>query len=343
MANSEEHSPLTWAFEWDRGYGEVAALGGMLGPVTFRLKNDQEFQPFAIAPWADESGSADGLPGILQRLRGEWPCVPFGMPEPPAGLPKEWQAVDDTDSGFHLDPHGVSSNDEWKLCEHFGTGVLIEFVYPDTHPVERIVRKVEGREGEAAIDLELEIHMRRDENLPVGLHPVFTLPERSGAVELHLSAKSATAYPVETESGVSRLLPEATSSDLTKMPRVGGMPVDITNLPLAGQTEELVQVAVNTGKARLNYRDVGFSVELLWNAAQFPFCLLWISNGGRSASPWNNRHYGLGIEPVASLFDLGIGPSRSERHPLTSFGHTTLGLRRSSPFKTVYSISVEAA
>ena len=35
-----------------------------------------------VAPWADEPDSA-ALPGILQRLRGEWPCVPFGRTAAP--------------------------------------------------------------------------------------------------------------------------------------------------------------------------------------------------------------------------------------------------------------------
>ena len=32
--------------------------------------------------------------------------------------------------------------------------------------------------------------------------------------------------------------------------------------------------------------------------------MLWISNKGRAAAPWNNRFSGLGVEPVNSYFDI---------------------------------------
>jgi hypothetical protein len=65
-------------FSWAHGDGEVQALGGMLGPVRFRLPGGRLAAPFQVAPWAGEN-AAEALPGILRRLRGEWPCVPFGV------------------------------------------------------------------------------------------------------------------------------------------------------------------------------------------------------------------------------------------------------------------------
>jgi hypothetical protein len=63
-------------------------LSAMLAPIAFRLPSGRDARPMQIAPWADETGSA-ALPDMLRRLRGEWPCAPFGAtPDRPA--PPDW-------------------------------------------------------------------------------------------------------------------------------------------------------------------------------------------------------------------------------------------------------------
>ncbi|NBS04004.1 MAG: hypothetical protein EBS64_02025 [Verrucomicrobia bacterium] len=56
---------------------------------------------------------------------------------------------------------------------------------------------------------------------------------------------------------------------------------------------------------------VWFSLK---NAADFPSTLFWISNGGRSGHPWENRHLGrLGLEEVCSHFSDSVDVSREDR------------------------------
>jgi len=45
--------------------------------------------------------------------------------------------------------------------------------------------------------------------------------------------------------------------------------------------------------------------HLNWNTERLPSCLLWMSNRGRTFPPWNGRNLCVGVEPVASAFDLG--------------------------------------
>ena len=53
---------------------------------------------------------------------------------------------------------------------------------------------------------------------------------------------------------------------------------------------------------------VWFSLK---NAADFPATLFWISNGGRSAHPWESRHLGrVGIEEICGHFCDGLETSR---------------------------------
>ena len=49
---------------------------------------------------------------------------------------------------------------------------------------------------------------------------------------------------------------------------------------------------------------VWFSLK---NPADFPATMFWLSNGGRTAAPWNGRHVGrIGIEEVCSYFANGV-------------------------------------
>ena len=68
-----------------------------------------------VAPWADEPG-ADGLPGILRKLRGEWPCVPFGYSVSPEGFAAEWvPSLLPGEPGEEV--HGYCSNHDWQWDE----------------------------------------------------------------------------------------------------------------------------------------------------------------------------------------------------------------------------------
>ena len=61
----------------------------MLAPLAFLLPNGRQVSPMHVAPWAEEPVAAT-LPGILQRLRGDWPCVPFGYAVDDPTAPPEW-------------------------------------------------------------------------------------------------------------------------------------------------------------------------------------------------------------------------------------------------------------
>jgi hypothetical protein len=62
-----------------------------------------------VAPWADDPPEQlVALPGLLRRLRGEWPCIPFGVPEARTDLPAEWLAgLSEPDDGVDPHPHGT--------------------------------------------------------------------------------------------------------------------------------------------------------------------------------------------------------------------------------------------
>jgi hypothetical protein len=67
--------------------------------------------------------------------------------------------------------------------------------------------------------------------------------------------------------------------------------------------------------------------------------MLWLSNRGLEASPWNAQHVALGIEPVCSAFGLGLAVTRAP-NPLRRAGTpTAIEFDPDNPFKTSYRIS----
>jgi len=312
----------TWHLHWPHGAAEVQSLGGMLGPVSFKLSSGRDFQPLQVAPWATEPQAAD-LPGILQRLRGEWPCVPFGRDDRPEDLPAEWTAATPTGDG-PIWGHGYGAHHHWRLIAQGEDFIRVAIDYPEPEPITRLEREIRVNAHQPALDITLTIIARRDVTLPVALHPTFRLPQRPGSVSLEaINFDQPIVYPVPAEPGVSQLTPGAMPDDLEAMPGESG-DVDLTRLPLDLATEELLQLKNCRGPIVLHYRAEDAHVSLDWDRDLLPDVMLWLSNGGRTAEPWRGRHYALGIEPVNGPFDLGQVAVPPESHPLAERRGITL-------------------
>ena len=298
-------------FAWAHGSGEIHALGGMLAPLRFTLPSGRAFQPFHIAPWAGEPGTED-LPAILQNLRGEWPCLPFGAARRDV-LQGDWAGLE-LQEPLDLPPHGISSNAVWS----FASDLDLVLDYPQASPIARLERQIRPDPERAAVDILLRIHAREAVTWPLGLHPTFRLP--ASGLRLHTDSPGMV-FPAEVEPKVSRLTPGARFASLAAVPGAMGA-LDLTRLPLPGATEELVQLTAPQGQLRLTYVEERAEVRMDWDEAVFPGLLIWLSNGGRSAAPWNSRHFALGLEPVCAAFDLGPRISAGA-NPLNATGHPT--------------------
>lgn len=299
---------------WRHGRAELQRLGAMLAPVTFSLPGHADFQPMQVAPWADEPG-ADALPGILRRLRGDWPCVPFGTTERPANLPGDWTPREPGDAWGH----GHAANHDWAWADHpTGTpeapALTLTIEPPGPGPVARLTRQVQAVPDAPALDCTLTIEARAPAVLPVALHPTFRLD--TGRVRLHLHPQAVHAYPVAAEPGRSRLRPGARFETLAAAPLGDGGHLDLTRYPLPSDTEELLQCEAPDGPVRLDHLDLGWSVTLDWDRTLLPDLMCWVSHRGRRHAPWNGRHLALGLEPVHGPFDLGRVADPPPGHPL---------------------------
>ena len=327
--------------KWDRGEAEIQLLGGMLAPVRFILEDRRIVQPFAVAPWSGDSGiQHDSLPGLMKRLRGEWPCVPFGSPDVPEGLPEEWRP--DRANPVGSEYHGYCSNNEWRVEEESESAIEIAIDYPKDHPVRRLARRIEGLRGEARIKISLTVEARRAVEVPIALHPVFRLPERPKRARLDLGQfDMGRVYPVPVEPGKSHLIPDAEFETLRNVPSKTGL-VRLDQFPLGYNAEEVVQVCGVAGHAKLLNEDEGYCAYLRFCPEIFPSILLWVSNRGRAFYPWNARFVALGIEPVRAAFDLGPAVGSLAGNPIAKAGYpTALKLLPGEPLTTLYEIGVK--
>lgn len=326
------------AIAWAHGMASVQALGGMLGPVTFLLPDGRQVSPLHVAPWFDDPTRKDQLP-ILQDLRGEWPCIPFGT-DAPRMLPEGWSATGKTFDGADI-PHGHSSNAEWVFTDTSPDRLTLTCDYPTTHPIRRLTRTIAADPQAPALDITLTVEARRPCRLPIGLHPTLRLPTIGQARLEPPTFREGRVFPLDVEPGQGLLQPAATFSILGSIPRRNGHSLSLANLPLTENTEELVQLCGVTGGFRLHHPD-GWSVTLDWDSAHFPSLLLWISNRGRAYAPWNSRHVALGVEPVAAAFDLGPAVSTAP-NPISAAGTpTAYDFHPDRPFTTSYRIGVTA-
>ncbi len=323
---------------WSHGVATLETLGAMLGPTLFVLPGGRQVAPFHIAPWFEEGAAAD-QPGILQRLRGEWPCVPFGA----ASLRPARDGWAASDPALEPDPfaHGFGSNHHWRWLGSAEDTLALAIDYPPSHPIAGLRRWLRPVDGQAAIDFGLCIHPRRDCTLPIGLHPVFRLPERPGAAQLDVSASAAHTFPGQVDPS-SIFAPGRANPDWHAIALTDGSSLDPASLPLTHRTEELLQLTGAGGRAGICNLAEGYRVRLAWNAEHFPDVLLWISNLGRRHHPWDGRHLAVGVEPVCSAFDLGAQISASPNAINASGSSTAHGFKAGEVFETRYRVAVDA-
>ncbi|WP_260428409.1 hypothetical protein [Burkholderia sp. Bp9031] len=344
----DEAMDTVWHLEWTHGAFDLHAAGGMLGGVALQQGN-RTIRPFYEAPWI---GRAEPQPsGLLGVMRSEFPCVPFGVPYSPDQLPAGWRETAATPSTPHDAArdasddlqHGYGCTGTWSLVRRTPHEIEIGIEYPETSAIARLTRIVRADPACAALDITLRIEARRSIPLPVGLHPNLALPTLTGAFRIEPGTyRFGMVHPAGPEPGVSTALAGATFETLESVPLAAGGVGAFDRLPLAQSTEEILQLCGIDGSVTMNDTATGTRYRLTWDADALPSLLLWISNRGRAYAPWNGRNLCVGIEPVASAFELGraisLGPN-----PINSRGvRTALALNPDTPTEIAYRFEVLA-
>jgi hypothetical protein len=335
-----------WHLEWTHGAFDLHANGGMLGGVAFAL-GGRTIRPFYEAPWLGRPEPQP--PGLLGVMRSEFPCVPFGVPYAPDGLPDDWRnavatPIDARDAAHDASDdlqHGYGCASAWTLVRQTAHEIEIALDYPEGSPIARLTRIVRADPAHAALDVVLRIDARTAARRPAGLHPNLALPALAGAFRIEPGPfRFGMVHPGGPEPGVSRALAGATFDALDRVPLRDGGTGALDRLPLADATEEIVQLCGIDGTVTLTDDDARTRYRLTWDADALPSLLLWISNRGRTYAPWNGRNLCVGVEPVASAFELGCAASLAP-NPINARGvRTALALSPDAPTEIAYRFEV---
>eukprot|EP00753_Platysulcus_tardus_P000502 PLAT10499.1.p1 GENE.PLAT10499.1~~PLAT10499.1.p1 ORF type:complete len:850 (+),score=451.28 PLAT10499.1:343-2550(+) len=328
--------------EWTYGKLSVQKIGGQLGPLSFKLRNGDIVAPLASASWAGDRAASE-LPAMLQAQQGEWVCAPFGASRAVEHLTDDWAAVHVAKS--HTPMHGIAAHKPWKKLDDSDKHIVMRHNFPPGNELTKLVRSVTVDADSPRVSMRLEVHARREVELPIGICSLLALPSDVGGALLQTAAfKFGMVFPgqFEPEDAHGRKLAAGARFDsLHAVPTEDGGTLDLSRLPLPGACEYMVQLCgITDGVFTLRAPGEDYQLRLKWDADTFPSLLLWISNRGRSSYPWDGKHVALGVQPVASAFDLGKGTSCAD-NPIAAEGiATSIKLERGARLVTSYSIEV---
>ena len=260
-------------------------------------------RPFHIAPWAEEKPG--GLPAILEVLRGDFFCMPFG------GNSLAWK-------GEKHPVHGETANEEWSFDGLVETGetVALQLHLETKVRKARVSKTIELRRGQPAI-YSRHVVSGASGLMNLGHHAMLRFPASGGRISTSpISFGQVYPGPFEdaAEGGYSSLKAGAEFRSLNRVPLAMGGHADLTRYPAREGFEDLVMVSSRPG-SDFAWSAAVFSEEgYVWFALKDPRVLastvMWHSNGGRHYFPWNGRHRGvLAIEEVTSHFHDGLAQS----------------------------------
>ncbi|MDH2444104.1 hypothetical protein QDR37_09115 [Amnibacterium sp. CER49] len=329
-------------FSWSHGTAVVSTTAAMLTECIFQV-DGRPFAPFATPWWGPDDFAR--LPGHLRVLGAEFVCVPFGEGGPLEGAVAEWEPL--LDRPANSPGHGIPADAEWDVAEGRPDGLTLRLQLPEDHPIDAIERRIDGVPGEPTLRLQLVIWARRRSRTSLGLHPIVRLPDapRSLAVEAEFDVGFTYPAPTPTDSPGEPTAPRIRCgqrfSALEAVPSTSGTE-DLSRLPLERASEEIVQLAGVRRPVVLRFADEGASLEIDWDRSKLPSVQLWLSDRMLQGDPWRGRYRALGVEPIASAFDLAAEVSTSP-NPISRAGFpTSVALEPGRPFLVDYRLRASA-
>lgn len=318
---------------WSHGDATIVTTAAMLTDCVFKL-DGRPFAPFARAAWV---GTVDdpAIVGHLRVLAGDFVGIPFGMSRPAPGAPPEWAALM-ARPAINTTIHGAAADLDWTILSGDDASVTLGLDYPDNSPVERLERTITGGPGSPAIEFTLKIFAREATDISVGLHPNFRLPENPGRLQLDADFAFGLKHPLMVSDGQQEF------AQLSEV-RHAGRSVDMGHIPLSPRTDANVQLCGMRGPLRATWLDEGAAIVLDWDRALLPSLQIWHTDGGIQQPPWNGTFRAVGLEPMASAFDLHTDVS-SNPNPINARGvATSIAIDPASPVTLRHSVTAMTA
>jgi len=290
-----------------------------------------------VAPWAEEPADPS-LPPIIQALRGDFFCLPFGGNATPF-------------RGEKHPVHGETANARWRFesLRAQGGRTCLHLSLRTTVRSGRVDKRIWLVAGENVVYSQ---HVVSGMSGPMNLghHAMLEFPDVPGSGRVSTSRfvygqVFPQAFELPEKGGYSWLKAGAEFDSLEKVPTLDGKTADLTRYPARRGFEDLVMLVSDT-KALFAWTAVTFPQQrYVWfalkNPRLLPETVFWISNGGRHYPPWNSRHINvMGLEEVCSYFHLGLAEA-ARPNPISAKGYPTcLALDPKKPLVVPYIMGV---
>ncbi len=304
----------------------VTEQGAHMAPVTF-YKNTKPVQPYYISPWQNEPEKA-GLP-VLEPLRGNFFCMPFGAVNT---YRKEEHPV-----------HGEPASSEWKTKSASRQGPVTRLVLSLKTKVRpgTVTKTLSIVDGHNAVYTQHSLEGYSGK-MCLGHHATLAVPEKDGSLRvttcpIRFGMTAGRDYLCHSDREYSFLAPGAVFKNLSKVPTIWKDEpfVDLTLFPSKEGFEDVAGVYQKPGTKPSWTTAAVPSMGYLWyslkNAEVLPQTVLWMSNKGRHAPPWNGRNRCLGLEDTCAFLADGLKMS-AKKNALTEQGiATTVTLNPKKP------------
>jgi hypothetical protein len=306
----------SYSIESSQVHASVTVQGGHL-TASFDTGMG-EVDPFYIAPWWHEMLEHD-TPGVLQMLRGDFFCFPFGGGE-------------DKKRNITYPPHGHTACDPWDFLALRQEGPESSLVLTmELATGGKITKTITLRKDEPVIYLDHTIEGFTGD-MPLGYHPTLKLPDETGAGIIDMTPPVigyTTPEPFENPKtgGYSYLKTGVEIKNREAVPTIDGQSIDLTRYPTPEGYEDLAYFVTDQAPevtfTSVSVPAYGYLYFQLKNPRVLGQTLFWMSNGGRHYPPWSGRVRSvLGAEEITSFFHYGIQRS-VEPNPVSDAGHTT--------------------
>ena len=277
------------------------------------------FSPYFVAPWWRDAPFVE-LDPVLQGLRGDFFCLPFGANPDPVG-------------GVRYPIHGRTANECWNFVRVSETPEAKDLVLSmDLTPDKGTVRKeITLREREPVIYTR-DVVEGFGGRAPIGHHPNIQCADGTATAIIDISpfVTGFTApVPLGTpeNKGYSMLQPGAEFKDLRKAPTQFGGTVDLSSYPIPRGYEDGVLLINDPSNdfvfTALTEREKGFLYFHLKDPKVLAETLLWMPLGGNFTPPFNGRvNSVIGLEEVTGNFFYGRKAS-IEANMISNRGYPT--------------------
>lgn len=275
----------------------ITPRGGHLAPVRFRI-GKRWVEPMALAPWKPKDLAAT-MPPIIQVLRGDFFCLPFGQ------------------SRGVKNVHGETANGLWEAVLKAPGRLVLEMSVKNPNCLIQKTLCIQA--GQRAIYQEHLIQGLQG-RFNFGHHAILKFPEKGGPYHVNTSEfkfgqvkPEAFSNPLQREYGT--LKTGAMFTSLDKVPLANGGVTSLQAYPARPGFDDLIMITSKNGAFAWTAATLdGYVWITLKDPRTLPSTLFWISNGGRHSKPWNGDHLGrLGLEEVCGYFSDGLDAARKNK------------------------------